>query len=71
MIGNDQAVPSSCNRCLRKAVCMLYYGELDLRFGKEISNDIMGIIEALDKELAQECEFYLEEDRLVKPWFGR
>jgi hypothetical protein len=50
---------------------MLYYGELDVRFGKETSNDIVGIIEELDKELAQECEFYLEEDRLVKPWFGR
>lgn len=71
MTGNHQAVPRSCNRCLRKAVCMLYYGELDLRFGKETTKDIVGIIEKLDNDLAPECEFHLEEDRLVKPWFGR
>lgn len=50
---------------------MLYYGELDLRFGKETTKDIVGIIEKLDNDLAPECEFHLEEDRLVKPWFGR
>ncbi len=70
-MGNDQAAPRLCNRCLRKAVCMLYYGELDLRFGRETTKDIVGITEELDNDLAPECEFYLEEDRLVKPRFGR
>ncbi|MEE8373671.1 MAG: hypothetical protein V3R87_08135 [Dehalococcoidia bacterium] len=50
---------------------MLYYGELDLRFGRETTKDIVGITEELDNDLAPECEFYLEEDRLVKPRFGR
>ena len=63
--------PTTCSRCLRKAVCMLYFGELDARFAEASSEDIVGLITRLDVELAQGCEFYLEEDRLVRPHFER
>ena len=69
-MGSDQIALRTCNRCLRKAVCILYYSELDLRFGQEGSKNIIEIIDQLDSELAQRCEFYLEEDRFVKPWFS-
>ncbi|MEE8470733.1 MAG: hypothetical protein V3S51_05330 [Dehalococcoidia bacterium] len=57
----DQTALKTCIRCLRKAVCTFYYRELDLRFGKEHSKDLVGIINQLDNELAQKCEFYLQE----------
>lgn len=59
----DQTAIRSCVRCLRKAVCTFYYRELDLRFGKKHSKDLVGIISQLDNELAQKCEFYLQETR--------
>ncbi len=57
----------NCNSCLRKAVCILYYTELDLRFAKESaqnsdSKGLIGIINHLDSELACTCRFYLEEN---------
>jgi hypothetical protein len=48
---------------------MLYYGELDVRFGEDSPYDIVVIMATIHGELAQKCEFYLEEDRLVRPYF--
>ena len=61
-----QLAQRSCNNCLRKTVCILYYTELDTRFDKERSKtlnskDLIQIINQLDNELSYNCQYYLEK----------
>ena len=52
----------SCDRCVHKPVCILYYGhgQIELRFGDTYSKDPEEFIGKLDERLASKCGFYLE-----------
>jgi hypothetical protein len=63
----ESTIPKSCDRCLRKAVCMVYYGDLDLRFIRNPATDLLELMGQLDRELAPICDFYLEEAGCVSP----
>ncbi len=61
----------NCGICLRKAVCMLYWGELDVRFCREPSMEIIDLLDRIAADLAPDCEFYLEEAQYVAQQAGR
>ena len=63
-MGPEQTAVRSCDRCLRKAVCILYhgYGKLELRFGKPNLTNPEEVMSKLGEALAFKCQFYLELD---------
>jgi hypothetical protein len=54
----------SCDKCVHKSICILYYGhgQLELRFGNSYVKDPEGFIGKLDERLAFKCLNYLETD---------
>jgi len=63
-MGPEQIAIRSCNRCVRKAVCILYHGytQMDLRYGNPGSLDPEQVVSKLSEALAYKCNFYLEVD---------
>jgi hypothetical protein len=60
-MGPEQTAIKSCDRCLRKAVCILYHGysQLELRFGNLGPADPEEVMHNLSEALALKCGFYL------------
>lgn len=54
----------SCERCIRKAVCILYHGytKLELRYGPETPLNPEEVVARLGESLAAKCGFYLESE---------
>jgi len=63
-MGPEQTAIKSCDRCLRKAVCILYHGysQLELRFGNPCPANPEELMHNLSEALALKCGFYLTSD---------
>jgi hypothetical protein len=61
-MGPEQTAFKSCDRCLRKAVCILYHGysQLELRFGNPCPANPEELMHNLSEALASKCGHYLE-----------
>ena len=61
-MGPEQLAIKSCDRCVRKEVCILYhgYGQLELRFGIPSPASPEEIISRLSEALANKCAHYME-----------
>ena len=61
-MGPEQTTFKSCDRCLRKAVCILYHGysQLELRFGNPCPANPEELMHNLSEALASKCGHYLE-----------
>ena len=63
-MGPEKTAFKSCDRCLRKPVCILYhgYGQLELRFGNPCPANPEELMHNLSEALALKCGHYLESD---------
>jgi hypothetical protein len=66
-MGPEQIAVKSCDRCVRKAVCILYHGytKLELRFSTLSLVDPQEVTSKIGEALAAKCGFYLELDSTV------
>jgi hypothetical protein len=63
-MGPEQTAFKSCDRCLRKPVCILYHGysQLELRFGNPCPANPEELMHNLSEALALKCSHYLESN---------
>jgi len=63
-MGPEQVAIRSCDKCIRKAVCILYHGytQVELRYGSPSPLPPDEVRRNLGESLASKCNFYMEED---------
>ncbi len=63
-MGPEQTAVRSCERCVRKAVCILYHGytKMELQYGPVTPLNTEEIMARLGEALASKCGFYIESE---------
>jgi hypothetical protein len=61
-MGPKQLAVKNCDRCIRKAVCIIYYGytEMELQHGNPSLVDPQEFVSKLAEALAAKCTHYME-----------
>jgi len=63
-MGPEKTVVKSCERCIRKAVCILYHGytKMELQYGPVTPLNPEEVMARIGEALAMKCGFYIEAE---------